>query len=245
MSFKLPTHEEKHDFVQAQFERIASKYDLTNDVISLGMHRFWKKEAVSALTLKENGHYLDVCTGTGDLALAIGEHLSNKGSVSGVDFSANMLNIAKSRVSKARRNNSISCEMLFKEADAQILPFEDQTFDGAVISFGLRNLSDFKQGLREMVRVVKRGGKIVNLDLGSSNMPVFSNLFNMYFENIVPLIGQILQKDRSAYTYLPQSRSLYLKPRELELLFQEIGLEQVTYMPLALGSVALHVGVVQ
>jgi demethylmenaquinone methyltransferase/2-methoxy-6-polyprenyl-1,4-benzoquinol methylase len=241
MPFRLPTKEEKADYVRAQFDRIARRYDLTNDAISMGMHRTWKPAAVNQLQLKPDGQYLDVCCGTGDLSLLIAQRLGKTGQVTGLDFSPKMLEVARQRAASAK---NLEAELKWQQGDAQQLPFPDDSFDAAIISFGLRNLTDLQRGVSEMARVVKPGGHVVNLDLGHSNVPLFSQMFQFYFSTIVPIIGLILQNDKSAYTYLPDSLSTYPKPDGISKLFENAGLQDVKHIPLALGSVALHVGAV-
>jgi len=239
MSFRLPTTEEKADYVLNQFNRIARRYDLANDTISLGMHRGWKKLAIEALAVKPDGQYLDVCCGTGDLTLRIAKRLAGTGHVTGLDFSTNMLEVAKLRLGQ---NNALMSSVSFVEGDAEKLPFSDNQFDSAVISFGLRNLTHLDKGLSEMTRVVKSGGKVLNLDLGHPNNRLFKPIYYFYFRHIVPIIGALLQRDMKAYTYLPQSLDTYPAPEEIGKLFQAVGLTNVQYSPLAMGSVALHVG---
>ncbi|HEY9718688.1 MAG TPA: bifunctional demethylmenaquinone methyltransferase/2-methoxy-6-polyprenyl-1,4-benzoquinol methylase UbiE [Trichormus sp.] len=241
MPFRLPTKEEKADYVRAQFDRIARRYDLTNDAISMGMHRTWKHAAVTQLQLKSDGRYLDVCCGTGDLSLLIAQKLGKAGQVMGLDFSPKMLEVAKQRAASAK---NLEAELEWQQGDAQQLPFPDDSFDAAIISFGLRNLTDLQRGVSEMARVVKPGGHVVNLDLGHSNVPLFSQMFQFYFSTIVPIIGLILQNDKNAYTYLPESLSTYPKPDGISKLFENAGMQNVKHIPLALGSVALHVGTV-
>jgi len=244
ITFQLPSADEKADYVHRQFERIARRYDLTNDVISMGMHRLWKQRAVDELGCKGHGRYLDVCCGTGDLALTIAARLSDRAKVTGVDFSESMLAIAQDRGRRAWRREKTACELEWRRGDAQDLPFASNSFDGAIISFGLRNLTDFQAGINQMRRVVRPGGKVINLDLGDSTLPWFAEAFNMYFRHVVPVIGAVLQNDRQAYTYLPESRRTYPKPAQLSAMFEEAGLVEVRHIPLALGSVALHVGTV-
>lgn len=244
MSLKLPTIEEKGVYVQQQFDRIAQRYDLTNDAISLGMHRRWKDVAVDALKIKPNGQYLDVCCGTGDLSLLVAKRLQSRGKVIGIDFSLSMLEIAEEREQLARDDGSLSNQLQWVDGDAQSLPFQDNTFDGAIISFGLRNLTDLQAGLNEMVRVVKPGGRVVNLDLGRVRTPLFAPLFMFYFNKIVPLVGLVLQRDIQAYTYLPESLGTYPEPAEISNMFSRAGLINIVHVPLALGSVALHYGTV-
>ncbi|CAN5708762.1 bifunctional demethylmenaquinone methyltransferase/2-methoxy-6-polyprenyl-1,4-benzoquinol methylase UbiE [soil metagenome] len=242
MSFSLPTAEEKAEYVLRQFDRIAQRYDLTNDAISMGMHHIWKQRAVSELALKNDGTYLDVCCGTGDLTLRIARNLSKNGKVFGLDFSPKMLAVANQRL--AKHSTEAHSEVQFQEGDALQLPFANHTFDGAIVSFGLRNVTDYQRGINEMTRVVKPGGKVINLDLGKSQMPLFSQLFAFYFRQIVPLIGQALQSDKQAYTYLPVSNSAYPNPQGISQIFETAGLKDVQHISLALGSVALHVGTV-
>ena len=246
-SFQLPSTDEKADYVQKQFDRIAKKYDLANDLISLGMHRLWKQRAINELTASlssrdTNPHLLDVCTGTGDLALSLAENFSGSCQITGLDFSGAMLAVAEQR--SAHAPSAVRSCLNWKQADAQNLPFADDSFDGAIISFGLRNLTDLQKGLNEMSRVVKPGGRVVNLDLGQPTMPVFTPFFLFFFDNIVPLIGELIQQDRQAYTYLPESRKAYPNPQKLSSMFENAGLSDVRWISLACGSVALHVGTV-
>lgn len=240
----LPAQEEKHAYVHAQFERIAAKYDLTNDVISFGMHRLWKEKAVQLLLKNAteqgiaNKSFLDVCCGTGDLSLRIASRLQSSDSVTGLDFSANMLDCARQRGNKS----SPSCKLSWVEGDAQNLPFGQDKFDGAIISFGLRNLTDLPRGIAEMTRVVKPGGLVLNLDLGEAKGPIFAPLFSIHFDMVVPLIGAVLQNDKKAYTYLPESRTTYPKPEGISKIFAEAGLVDVKHVSIAGGSVALHTG---
>ncbi len=241
MSFRLPTTEEKADYVLNQFNRIARGYDLANDAISLGMHRLWKTSAIRALSIKPDGQYLDVCCGTGDLTFRVAGNLSSLGSVTGLDFSVNMLELAKQRL--AHNNSHASTQKIeFIEGDAEKLPFPDNSFDGAVISFGLRNLTNLEKGISEMRRVIKPGGKVVNLDLGRPTNWLFTPIYYFYFRHIVPIMGQLLQNDANSYTYLPQSLETYPSPAAISKLFESLDLTNIQYTPLALGSVALHVG---
>lgn len=245
MTFQLPTKDEKHHYVLEQFERIAKGYDRSNDVISMGMHRSWKLRAVwELISHKPDGKYLDMCCGTGDLALLIARMTCPGSQVVGLDFAQNMLELAAIRHLKAlrRKPQLQGKELSFKRGDAQNLPFQNEDFDGAIVSFGLRNLTDLQKGLNEMARVVKSGGKVVNLDLGHTTVPVFKDVYSFYFRQVVPVIGELLQNDKTAYTYLPESASTYPKPQEISRMFESAGLENVRHIPLAFGTVALHIG---
>lgn len=244
MTFQLPSANDKAEYVLKQFDRIAASYDLTNDVISLGMHRLWKRAAMEALSLKPGGTYLDVCCGTGDLALSIALQLKSGGRVVGIDFSQNMLDLAKRRGEAIAASQANLAQIEWLKGDAEQLPFADRSFDGAIISFGLRNLTSLKQGLGEMARVVKSDGRVVNLDLGHPQAPLFTPLYHLYFEKFVPLLGDLIAGDRTAYTYLPSSLRAYPKPEGISQLFADAGLIDITHQALALGSVALHKGTV-
>jgi demethylmenaquinone methyltransferase / 2-methoxy-6-polyprenyl-1,4-benzoquinol methylase len=165
--------------------------------------------------------------------------------VTGFDFSSNMLAVAQDRGRRAKLAGKAVCDLQWQCGDAQNLPFDSASFNGALISFGLRNLTDLEAGLAQMRRVVRPGGKVINLDLGDPNLPLFTPAFNLYFRHVVPIIGQVLQNDRQAYTYLPESRNTYPKPAALTALFEKVGLQDVQHVSLALGSVALHVGTVR
>jgi len=250
MSFQLPTKEQKHDYVLEQFERIAKGYDFSNDVISMGMHRAWKLRAVQELVgTRRSGKFLDVCCGTGDLALTVAKQLTPGSSVTGFDFAQNMLELAAvreqkltARLNRKSQSSVLPVQMDWVRGDAQNLPFADNTFDGAIVSFGLRNLTDLQKGIDEMARVVKPGGYVVNLDLGHCEMPVFAPVFSFYFSHVVPVLGGILQNDKTAYTYLPESLTTYPRPEGITSIFQNAGLKDVVHIPLAFGTVALHRG---
>jgi demethylmenaquinone methyltransferase/2-methoxy-6-polyprenyl-1,4-benzoquinol methylase len=244
MPFRLPAQEEKAQYVLSQFDRIARGYDLANDCISLGMHRLWKNKALNVLLTGESGNYLDVCSGTGDLALLIAQRLK-AGKVTGLDFSGNMLDVARSRETKHRNAGKAAVQLDWLKGDALALPFPNDAFDGAIVSFGLRNLSDYQKGIDEMARVVRPGGKVLNLDLGKPEGLLFPPLFGFYFGHIVPIIGQVLQNDRKAYTYLPESKRNYPDPEGISELFRQAGLTDVRHIKLASGSVALTCGTVQ
>ena len=243
MPFRLPTQEEKAQYVLSQFDRIARGYDLANDCISMGMHRIWKAKAVNTLLAGDSGNYLDVCCGTGDLALSIAGRLKS-GKVTGLDFSGNMLEVARSRETRYRSSKGLAAQLDWVKGDALDLPFADGSFDGAIVSFGLRNVSDYQRAIDEMARVVRPGGKVLNLDLGKPEGLIFPPLFAFYFGHIVPIIGQLLQNDRKAYTYLPESKRNYPDPEGISELFRKAGLVQVKHHKLASGSVALTSGTV-
>lgn len=218
--------------VSAMFDRIAGTYDLLNDCISLGMHRGWKKTAVKALQLKAGSTVLDVCTGTGDLVQYIQPAVTESGSVVGLDFSPEMLEVARHRFSGV---NNVS----FHLGSALELPFEDNQFDGAVISFGLRNVDNIEQAIAEMARVVKPGGWVVNVD--TSPKPWLPG-FWWYFSKVMPVIGGLFSSDKEAYTYLFESTRDFLTPEQLKAVFETNGLSGVKVKSMAFGSVSCQAG---
>lgn len=223
---------EKASFVQALFNRIAGTYDLLNDCISFGMHRQWKQKACRALQLKSGDAVLDVCTGTGDLLAYLRPQVAETGRLVGLDFSEQMLAVARKRFAEDK-----NIQLL--QGDAMALPFEDGVFDGAVISFGLRNVTDVSTVLQEMARVVRPGGWIVNLDTAPNpSLPGYW----FYFTKIMPWFGKLLAMDKKAYEYLSTSSKHFDAPEQLKAQFERIGLRMVSIESLAFGSVAIIKG---
>lgn len=218
--------------VQDMFNRIAGTYDTLNDWISMGFHKQWKHAACRKLQLKPGMKALDVCTGTGDLIGYLLPLVGAGGTVDGLDFSENML-------SHARHRYQNQPNVTLTQGDALALPYPDDYFDAAIISFGLRNVTDIPQALREMRRVIKPGGWMVNLD--TSPTPLLPGM-NFYFSKIMPLIGGALAKDSQAYQYLSESTQHFLTPAQLKEAFEAVGCVQVSSETLMLGSVSLQAG---
>ncbi|MDX2084227.1 MAG: bifunctional demethylmenaquinone methyltransferase/2-methoxy-6-polyprenyl-1,4-benzoquinol methylase UbiE [Candidatus Melainabacteria bacterium] len=225
--------EDKARWVQAMFNRIAKRYDYLNDAISFGMHRGWKRAACRALQLQPGDSVLDVCTGTGDLIQYLLPQVGPSGRVVGVDFSESMLEVARQRFA----HQSQVVQLL--QGDALQLPLDSNAMDGAVVSFGLRNVVDVAQAIAEMTRVVRPGGWVVNLDTCPD--PAFP-LFGWYFRHVMPCFGQLFGRDRQAYQYLFESTQTFLSPEALCQSFEQAGLRAVSARRLALGSVALIAG---
>jgi demethylmenaquinone methyltransferase / 2-methoxy-6-polyprenyl-1,4-benzoquinol methylase len=228
----LPDQAAKASYVQRMFNRIAPTYDLLNDCISMGMHRRWKQQACRLLQLKPGSSVLDVCTGTGDLVGLLARQVGSQGKVVGLDFSDEMLSIACKRFAQISQAN-------FQPGDAMALPFTENQFEGAIISFGLRNVIDVQKTLSEMVRVVKPGGWIVNLD--TCPTPKLPGYW-FYFSQVMPRIGKFLSMDPTAYQYLSHSTQSFLTPTALQQCFQALGLEHVKSQTLAFGAVSLQAG---
>lgn len=222
----------KTRLVRRMFNQIVPHYDLMNRLMTGGMDRRWR--ALAAAAARPNGRrVLDIATGTGDLALDLARAGARQ--VVGADFAAAML---------AAATHKVGGSMPLVLADAQRLPFGDATFDAVTNAFLLRNLSDLDLGLREMRRVLKPGGRLVCLEITRPAPGPFASLFALYFYRLVPVLGGLLTRERQAYRYLPNSLTTFPRAPELASRVRDAGFSSVTYQMLALGTVALHVGVV-
>ncbi len=220
-------------YVRTMFGRIAPRYDLMNVLLSAGRDRAWRRLAVREAALPPGGRLLDVATGTGDVAL---EALRQEPSscVVGVDFTPEMMQLGRAKPGAAR--------VRWTGADALRLPFPDNAFDAVISSFMLRNVSDVPSALAEQRRVVRPGGRVVCLEISHTPLPVFRELFRVYFYRLVPILGSLVGGDREAYSYLPHSLTVFLTAEELAERMCAAGLRQVRYRRLMLGTLALHAG---
>ena len=221
------------------FNRIARRYDVMNGLMTFGRHQAWRQEAARLAEPRPGSLALDAATGTGDLARALLLESGVRGVV-GLDFSEPMLFLGEL---KAKRLG-IRTRLHFVAGDALALPFPDRTFSCVTSAFLLRNLVDLDQGLREMTRVTERGGRVVALETSTPTLPGFRSLFALYFHRVVPLLGGLVAGDRDAYHYLPRTASRFPPPDDLARAMRTAGLREVSYRRLALGTVAIHVGVV-
>lgn len=178
---------------------------------------------------------MDVCCGTADWTIALAQAVGEKGEVKGLDFSKNMLAVGEQKVKSYPQ-----IELL--HGNAMELPFEDNTFDYVTIGFGLRNVPDYMQVLREMNRVVKPGGKVVCLETSQSEIPGYRQLFRLYFKFIMPLFGKIFAKSYKEYSWLQESASDFPGMKKLASMFEEAGFEKVNYKPYSGGAAAMHIG---
>jgi len=219
--------------VRQMFDRISPGYDRMNRLMSGGLDRRWRRLAADRAGLAADGAALDVCCGTGDLALELLGRVGPGGRVVGLDFAEQMLAVAR------RKSGRVE----WVAGDALALPFADGSFDGAAIGFGMRNLSDHERGFAEMRRVVRPGGRVVCLELSEPPGWV-APASRLWTDRGVPLLGRLIGRDRDAYTYLPQSVHRFPRAPELARIMRGAGLERVGFTRLMLGVVALHVGVV-
>jgi demethylmenaquinone methyltransferase / 2-methoxy-6-polyprenyl-1,4-benzoquinol methylase len=221
------------------FDRIAPRYDLLNRVMSAGRDRGWRQAAAAVADLAAGDRALDLCTGTGDLALALADRVGSRGEVLGVDFSEPML--ARARA-KARARGAAAVR--FAAGDATRLELPDGAFDAATVAFGARNLDDLDRGLREMRRVVRPGGRVVVLEITQPQGGVHAAFHRVWFDRLVPVLGRTLGRDRSAYAYLPASVRRFPAPLGLAERMAAAGLGDVRWRTFAGGIVALHRGTV-
>jgi demethylmenaquinone methyltransferase/2-methoxy-6-polyprenyl-1,4-benzoquinol methylase len=228
----------KPRFVSEMFSRIAGHYDLMNGLMTFGMHHAWRRAAARETIPSPDGPGLDLATGTGDLALELVEIHAHRAIV-GADFAHGMLRIADLK----RRADDRGGRIRLVEADALCLPFGARTFAFVTSAFLLRNLGDLRQGLVEMKRVSRPGGRVVALEITQANLPGWAPLFRAYFHHVVPRIGALVGGDSEAYTYLPQSVDRFLTPPGLSALMESVGLRAVKYRRLGFGTVTIHTAI--
>lgn len=223
----------------AMFDAIAARYDFLNRVLSLGIDQRWRKATARALKLPENGRVLDLATGTGDLAVMVAR--LNPGSrVTGLDPSANMLEVGREKL--ARFGLSERIELV--QGDAQALPFEDDSFDGVCIAFGIRNVPDRAKALREMARVTRPGGRIAILELSEPERGLLAPIARFHVHTVVPTLGAWLSGAHE-YRYLQRSIAAFPPARVFSSVMQESGIEVLQVLPLTFGVCHLYVGTPQ
>ena len=217
----------KKEFVKYIFNDISTTYDFLNHFLSFGIDIIWRKKFIRSLGFSSKDKVLDVATGTGDVAFAIKKKY--KSDIIGLDLSINMLEIAKNKSKKMNIN-----DITFIEGDAENLPFDNNTFDKLVISYGLRNLGDCKKGLEEFYRVLKPNSKVGILEFLHPKSTIMAKLFKFYFNNILPRIASLFSNSK-AYRYLPESVENFITPDELKAILEEVGFNNVSCKNLTFG----------
>jgi demethylmenaquinone methyltransferase/2-methoxy-6-polyprenyl-1,4-benzoquinol methylase len=222
--------------VRRIFSEIAPRYDLLNHVLSLNVDRAWRRRAVGSLGWQNapEGTYLDACAGTCDLGLELDKRAEFRGRVVATDFAWPMLHEARGKVTGAPIRRVCG--------DTLRLPFPDAVFDGAMVAFGIRNLSDLSTGFHELRRVLKPGARLVILEFTMPPNPLVRTLYGFYFHRILPRVGRLVSGHPWAYSYLPASVSEFPSPEELADMLEEAGFETAAFRLLTLGIAALHVG---
>ncbi len=234
----LPSKENKERFVREMFNSIARRYDLMNTLMTLGMDRSWRRYTVKRSGLKPGGCGLDVCCGTGMITMEQARTAGPAGRVVGLDFSENMLAIARENIKDFEMGENIQ----FIQGNAMELPFDDNSFDCATVGWGLRNVPDILTVVKEMTRVVKPGGKVVSLDMAQPMAPVFKQCYWLCFEKIIPAMGRLWAGNKGAYGYLHDSAKVFPPQWELAGIFARAGLVETGYRNLAGGIVAVVEG---
>ncbi len=227
----------KEKKVHAVFENISNNYDHMNSVISFQQHIKWRKKTMKAMNVQKGTSALDVCCGTGDWSIALAEAVGPNGKVIGLDFSKNMLSIGEEKITNQGLEN---VELI--HGNAMELPFQDNTFDYVTIGFGLRNVPDYDQVLREMYRVVKPGGLVVCLETSQPTLWGFKQGYFFYFKYIMPLFGKVFAKSYKEYAWLNESAREFPGMKELAHMFENAGLVNVSYKAHTWGVAATHFG---
>ncbi len=227
----------KGERIREMFDSIAPRYDLLNRLLSLGIDRRWRRFAVKQIRFAEGGKILDVATGTADVALEIAAKTPGSVTVTGVDFSPQMVELGKEKVRQSPFSDRISLQI----APCEAIPFEDNCFDSATIAFGIRNVVDRSCGLKEMLRVLKPDGKIVILEFSNPRSKIFRALYNFYFLKILPVAGGLIS-NFSAYKYLPDSVLEFPSQEEFKKLMTEAGFINVVHKDLTFGIATVYTG---
>lgn len=238
----LPAPDEKRAYVRALFDGVAPRYDLLNSLLSFRLHHGWRRAAARQARLEPGDTGLDVCTGTGDLAFELAQHVGAAGKVIGGDFSLPMLRLGARKSSRRGASGQIVRMTL---ADALRLPFGDNTFDAATVGFGIRNVADVERGIREMARVVRRGGRVVLLEFNQPRNPLFARLYRWYSFRVMPWLGGLVSGRRWAYEYLPSSVEAFYTREQIAEMMQGVDLTDIRVTDLNFGTVVIHCGVKQ
>ncbi len=226
--------------VQEMFSDIAPRYDLLNRLLSGGRDRYWRKRAVSQLAPRASGCFLDIATGTADVAIEIARTCPDRSvQVVGMDFSDKMLELAGRKIDSLAMSDTIQLEA----GSAESLPFKNNSFDGTITAFGIRNFSDVEVSLREMHRVLRPGGQSVILEFALPRNPILNFLYRFYFESLLPRVGRLVSRHPRAYTYLPESVAAFPVREKFSSLMQDAGFKNVTFKELTFGVVILYSGI--
>jgi len=239
MDKNIVDHKERRaSEVDRMFSSIAIHYDLLNHILSFGLDKGWRRKVASETRKTECRKILDVCTGTGDTAIELFRQWKGQVHIEAIDFSRELIEIGRKKINEAGLNGTI----FFKESNAEALPYKDNQFDVVTITFGLRNIMDRIQALKEFYRVTKPGGVFICLEFSQPAHGLFHALYSFYLIKLVPMIAAVLGSDAGAYRYLGMTIKDFPPPRELVRLIESAGWRDVTYLSLTSGIVAMHRG---
>lgn len=225
----------KSEQVEEMFDHIAHSYDQLNLTLSIGIDRLWRRKAIKKLQAYHPKHILDVATGTGDFAI-LASRLLKPQEIIGIDISEGMMAVGREKVKQA----GLDAVIRFKREDCTALSFKADSFDAITVAFGVRNFDGLDKGLEEMHRVMKQGGRLVILELSSPTRFPMKQLYRFYSKTAMPLIGKLISKDDSAYTYLPQSIEACPQGEQMAEIINRAGFNEVEYEPLTFGICTLY-----
>lgn len=237
--FQPVTRTEKTDRVRQHFNSVAKHYDFMNTLLSFGIHHLWKRIAVRMLELASGDHILDVCGGTGDLAVLSAADIGSAGRVIIYDINRAMIQAGFHKVV----HKDIADRVRYVQGDAESICFSERHFDAVMIGFGIRNVTDMKKGFQEMFRVLKPGGKMMCLEFSKPVFPPFRRLYDFYSFHIMPFLGELFAGSRKAYTHLPESIRMFPLPDELDTLLKKVGFSRVIHRRLTNGIAVIHMAV--
>lgn len=228
---------EKEQKVGAVFHSVAQRYDLMNDLMSFGIHRLWKRFTIALSHLRPGNTVLDLAGGSGDLTRLIHQKIGRKGLVVLADINASMLNVGRDRL----LNEGILSNVAYTQANAQYLPFADNSFHCITMGFGLRNVTDKDEALRSMYRVCKPGGQLLILEFSTPALPGLKTVYDWYSFSILPKLGKLFANDSDSYQYLAESIRMHPTQEALKQKIEQAGFEDCQYHNLSGGIVALHI----
>lgn len=227
----------KKEYVRNMFNSIAKRYDFLNHFLSMNIDYLWRKKVISILKSSQPKKILDVATGTADLAIQA--TILKPMQIIGIDISEEMLKIGQKKIA----DNNKDCIIQLINADAENMPFENNSFDACMVAFGVRNFEDLEQGLSEMHRVLKPNAKMVILEFSKPTQFPVKQIYGLYFKRILPFVGKIVSKNNNAYMYLPDSVSKFPNPANFIALLQKIGLKEIRVQKLSFGIASIYYGV--
>jgi demethylmenaquinone methyltransferase / 2-methoxy-6-polyprenyl-1,4-benzoquinol methylase len=236
--FKRVAAEDKANLVRGVFDSVAEHYDIMNDLMSMGIHRIWKRIAVQLSNVRKGEQVLDLAGGTGDLTTLFEQRVGAEGNVVLADINAQMLRTGRNRLI----DRGLVGNVQYTQVNAECLPFADNSFDCVCIAFGLRNVTDKDAALRSMYRVLKPGGRAIVLEFSHPIDPVTEKVYDFYSFNLLPKIGKWVAKDEDSYRYLAESIRMHPKQDELKAMMEAAGFERCEYFNMTQGIVAVHRG---